>query len=181
MDIVTLITRLKKGDELAFRELVYSFSSRLMTIARIYARSEDDAKDTLQDAFVVVFRKIRGFEGDQEAAFYGWLKRIIINISLSKNQRKYRNLESSLNALDIERGFDEQIISNLSHQEIMDLIFNLPDDYRQVFALFAIEGFSHREIAAMLNISETNSRTHLYRSKKLLQEKIGFSQKIVIA
>lgn len=181
MNIVSLLSRLQKGDELAFKELVYSFSSRLMTIARIYARSEEDAKDTLQDAFVVVYRKIREFEGDKEAAFYGWLKRIVINISLSKNQRKYRNLESSLNALEIEKGFDEQIISNLSHQEIMELIFGLPDDYRQVFALFAIEGYSHKEIAIMLNISETNSRTHLYRSKKLLQKRLGFSQKIVIA
>ncbi len=180
MDINTLVKRLKKGDELAFRELVYSFSARLMTIARIYARSEEDAKDTLQDAFVIVFRKIKGFEGDTEAQFYGWLKRIIINISLSKNQRKYRNLESSLNALEIDKGFDEEIISNMTHQEIMDLIFNLPDDYRQVFALFAIEGYSHKEIASMLNISVTNSRTHLYRSKKLLQEKISFSKKIVI-
>lgn len=181
MNIVTLVTNLKKGDESAFRELVYRFSARLMTIARIYARSEEDAKDTLQDAFVIVFRKIKGFEGENEAQFYGWLKRIIINISLSKNQRKYRNLESSLNALEIDKGFDEQIISNLTHQEIMELIFNLPDDYRQVFALFAIEGYSHKEIAIMLNITETNSRTHLYRSKKLLKEKIDFSQKIVIA
>ena len=181
MDLANLLARLKKREELAFKELVFSYSSRLMTIARIYAHSEEDAKDTLQDAFVVVYRKVGEFEGASEAGFYGWLKKIIINISLSKNQKKYRNLESSLNALEVEKGFEEQIITKLSHQEIMALIFSLPDDYRQVFALFVIEGYSHKEIAIMLNISVTNSRTHLYRSKKMLQDKLGFSQKIVIA
>lgn len=181
MDISNLITRLKNNEELAFKELVYSYSSRFMTIARIYARSEEDAKDTLQDAFVLVYRKIQNFEGDQEAAFYGWVKRIIINISLSKNQRKYRHLESSLDAIQFDASFDEDTISKLSHQEIMDIIFNLPDDYRQVFALHVIEGYSHKEIGEILNMTETNSRTHLYRSKKLLQEKINFSNKIVTA
>ena len=181
MDISKLITRLKKHEEAAFKEMVFSFSSRLMTIARIYARTEDDAKDTLQDAFVVVYRKIQDFEGSEEAAFYGWVKRIIINISLSKNQRKYRHFESSLDAMVMDSGFDEQTISKLSHQEIMDIIFNLPEDYRQVFALHVIEGYSHKEIGEILNMTETNSRTHLYRSKKLLQEKINFSNKIVTA
>lgn len=81
----------------------------------------------------------------------------------------------------LETGFDEDTIGKMSHQEIMNLVFNLPDDYRQVFALHVIEGYSHKEIGEILNISETNSRTHLYRSKKLLQEKINFSKKIVVA
>lgn len=181
MDIGKLISRLKNNEELAFKELVYSFSSRMMTIARIYARSEEDAKDTLQDAFVIVYRKIKNFEGEEEAALYGWIKRIVINISLSKNQRKYRHLESSLDAMVVDTGFDEQTISKMTHEEIMNIIFNLPDDYRQVFALHVIEGYSHKEIGEILNMSETNSRTHLHRSKKLLQEKIRFSNKIVTA
>lgn len=181
MDISKLLTRLKSNEEAAFKELVFSFSSRLMTIARLYAKSEADAKDTLQDTFVVVYRKIQSFEGHHEAAFYGWLKRIVINISLSKNQRKYRHLESSLDAMTVDSGFDEDTISKMTHQEIMDIIFNLPDDYRQVFALHVIEGYSHKEIAEKLNMTETNSRTHLYRSKKLLQERINFSNKIVTA
>jgi len=181
MEIDKLLKGLKNNEEQAFKELVFSFSARLMTLTRIYARSEADAKDTLQDAYMVVYRKIKDFHGTKEYQLYGWIKRIIINISLSKNQKKYLHLESSLDILKVEKGFKENTISKLSHDEIMDIIFKLPNDYRQVFALHVIEGYSHKEISEMLKISVSNSKVLLFRSKKLLQIKIDFSNKIATA
>jgi len=181
MDISKLLERLQNNEEQAFKELVYSFSARLMTITRIYAQSEADAKDTLQDTYMVVYRKIKDFKGTEDYQLYGWIKRIIINISLSKSQRKYRHLESSLDALKVDKGFDENTIGKLTHDELMEVIFNLPNDYRQVFALHVIEGYSHKEISAMLKISISNSKVLLFRSKKLLKAKIDFSNKIVTA
>jgi len=181
MDIVSLLKRLKNGEELAYKELVFSFTARLMTISRIYAKSEEDAKDVVQDVFLTVYEKIHSFEATHEAALYGWLKRIVINKCLSRNQKKFRTQESSLDAMEFEKGISEEAVSNMSHQEIMDMIFNLPDDQRKVFGLYVIEGFSHKEIAEMLQITETNSRTHLHRSRVILQDKIKFSKKIMIA
>ncbi len=181
MNRAKLIEGLKKGKEQAYKELVFGFSSRLMTIARLYSSNEEDAKDLLQDAFILVFRKISSFHGDQEAAFYGWMKRIIINLALSRNQRKFRHMEQSLDAMIIERSIDEKVIAKLTHTEIMNIIFELPDGYRQVFALYAIEGFSHKEIASKLNIQESSSRSRYSRARKMLQTKYTNLFKVMIA
>ncbi len=181
MDIVNLLSRMKRGEESAFRDMVFTYSKRLMTVSRIYAKSEEDAKDILQDAFLTVYQKIEKFDADNEAAFYTWLKRIVINKALNKNQRKHVTHEHSLDQMDFDKGINEQAISKMSHEEIMQLIFNLPDEQRKVFGLYVIEGYSHKEIGEMLNITETNSRTHLHRSRQILQYKIKISNKILTA
>ena len=181
MNVELLITRLKKGDQRAYKELVFHFTTRLMTIARIYSPSEEDAKDVLQDTFILVFRKIKQFEGNEEKQLYGWIKRIVINLCLSRNQKKYRKMESSLDNMNFDKGVSADAIGNLTHQEIMDLVLNLPDGYRQVFALFAIEGYSHREIAEKLNIGESSSRSQYSRAKKILQLQFNNLFNILIA
>lgn len=181
MDIVDLIARLKKGQEPAYKELVFAFSARLMTVARIYSKNEEDAKDVLQDAFVLVFKKVKNFEGTEERAFYGWMKRLIINLCLSRNQRKYRHLEKSIETITVHHSVHPVAISNLTHEEIMALVFSLPDGYRQVFALYAIEGYSHREIAEQLSIGEGSSRSQYSRARKILQSKFENLFKVMTA
>lgn len=181
MDIISLIARLKKGQEPAYKELVFAFSARLMTVARIYSKNEEDAKDVLQDAFILVFKKVKSFEGTEERAFYGWMKKLIINLCLSRNQRKFRHLEKSLETIKVEQSVHSAAISNLSHEEIMNLIFELPDGYRQVFALYAIEGFSHKEIAEQLTIAEGSSRSQYSRARKILQFKCANLFKVMTA
>lgn len=157
------------------------FTPRLMTIARLYSRDEDDAKDVLQDAFILVFRKIDMFYGHEEAAFYGWTKKMVVNLCLSRSQRKFRSMEGSLENLKVDRGEDSKIISNMSHEEIMALVFNLPDGYRQVFSLYAIEGYSHKEIGQQLQIQESSSRSRYHRAKVMLQEEFNKIFKVMIA
>lgn len=181
MDIVALIQRLKRKEELAYKELVFAFSSRLMTVARIYNNSNDDAKDVLQDAFVLVYKKIENFEGEHEAALFAWIKKLIINISLSRNQRMYRRMEGSLDDKHYNLGIDAKGLSALAHEEIMKLVFSLPDGYRQVFAMYAIEGYSHKEIANSLNIKESSSRSQYMRSRKMLQKQISNLTKVMTA
>jgi len=181
MNISNLILDLKSGKELAYKELVFGFSGRLMTVAKIYSSNEEDAKDLIQDAFIIVFKKIKSFQGTQEAAFYGWMKRIVINLALSRNQRKFRKLERSLDTLSIERGIDEKVVSQLSHSEIIKMIFDLPEGYRQVFALYAIEGYSHKEVSQMLDIGESSSRSRYSRARKMLQLKYSNLYKTMTA
>lgn len=181
MNIEDLIKGLQNRDESAFKELVYTFSKRFMTIARIYASNEEDAQDILQDAYVVVHRKIVDFQGDKEAALYGWVKRIIINISMSKNQKMYRRMEDSLDNMILNKSIESLAESKISHKELMNLVFALPDGYRQIFALYAIEGYSHREIAQRLQIGENNSRLKYMRSRNMLKEKIQILDQVIPA
>jgi len=152
-----------------------------MTVAKIYCRSEAEAQDILQEAYVRVFKKIDSFIGYQEAAFYGWLKRIVINLALSRGQKKYKSMEQSLETTFVDKNIEPEVLSTLNHDEIMGLVFNLPDGYRQVFALFAIEGYSHKEVAERLNIGESSSRSQFLRARKLLQKQIKNLYKVMTA
>lgn len=177
----TLIQKLRNGEEPAFTEMVLTTSQRLMTVARIYTHSLEDAQDVLQDAYIICFEKINSFSGNEPKAFYGWMKRITINLALSKNKKKYRTKETSLELIKTETPFDAQILSGLSSQEIMSLVFNLTPGYRQVFALFVIEGYSHKEIAEQLGISPSTSRSQFIRAKRVLQKKVKQLQNFDVA
>ena len=167
-----LIQRLRNGEESAFTELVLATSARLMTVAKIYSHSIEDAQDVLQDAYIICFEKVNSFVGDEPKAFYGWLKRITINLALSKNKKKYMTQETSLEIIKVDRPFEAHILSALSRQEIMKLVLDLPAGYRQVFALFVIEGYSHKEIAAQLDITASTSRSQFIRAKRVLQKQV---------
>ena len=175
-----LIKRLKENDESAFKELVHQHSFRLMTVAKVYTHSLHDAQDVLQDALIIVFEKISNFKGDNPAAFYGWMKKITINRALGLNRKKFKSMESSLEDLKDDQPFDAHILSKLSQQEIMKLIYSLPIGYRQVFALFVMEGYSHKEIAKMLEIQPSTSRSQFTRAKAMLKRELEQLYKIAI-
>jgi len=181
MSIEKLLGGLKKDEEAAFKELVLTFSKNLMTVSKVYTNSVEDAEDVLQDAFIIIFEKISTFQGTEKKMFFGWMKRITINLAINKNKKKYKKMEQSLDALDLDHGFDAQILSTLSEQEIMQMIFELPSGYRQVFALFAIEGYSHKEIATQLDITSSTSRSQFVRAKRILQKKINQHYKLALS
>lgn len=181
MNISELLSNLQEGKESAFKKLVFTYSKRLLTIAVIYSNTEEDAKDMLQEAFIVIFKKIKNFQGTEEKALYAWMKRIIINLCLSRSQKKYLKLETSLDNMVFEKGVNPIAVSNMSHTEIMNLVFELPDGYRQVFALFAIEGYSHKEVAERLSIAESSSRSQYLRARRLLQNKFSNLFKVISA
>jgi len=152
-----------------------------MTVARVYATSKEDAQDVLQDAYVICFNKVHTFQGNEPKAFYGWMKKITMNLAFSKNRKKHKKVETSLDGMALDQPFDAQILSAMSRQEIMELVFSLPEGYRQVFALFVIEGYSHKEIAKKLNITPSTSRSQLLRAKRVLQIKIKQLQNFDVA
>ena len=143
MNVTPLILRLGKGEEKAFKELVFSYSKRLMSVARLYASSYPEAQDNLQDTFVVIFDKVKDFRGTEEAQFFAWMKQILIFKSLTKNQKKYKKMESTLDEAFSHVSIEADAVSQLNHQEITKIVFDLPQGYKEVFALYAIEGYSH--------------------------------------
>ncbi len=175
-----LIKKLKENDESAFKELVHQHSYKLMTVAKVYTHSLHDAQDVLQDALIIIFEKVSSFKGDIPAAFYSWMKTIVINRALGINRKKFKSMETSLEDLKIDQPIDAQILSKLSQQEIMKLIYSLPIGYRQVFALFVLEGYSHNEIAEMLDIKPSTSRSQFVRAKGMLKRELEQLYKIAI-
>lgn len=168
MELRKLIKRCKKNDIASQRLLYEMFADVLFSISLKYSRNYSEAEDNLQDAFIKIFDKIHQFE--YKGSFEGWLKRITINICLQRyrNQKVFELInEEALKA-------DEVYVpdNNYSLQFLLSCIQSLPDRYRMVFNLYTLDGFSHKEIAKQLNISEGTSKSNLSRAKEILRRKI---------
>ena len=163
-----LIKACQKGDPKAQREIYDKYAPLMYGVCRRYVAGLQEAEDILVCGFTKVFCKIDQFKG--EGSFEGWIRRIIVNESLSyirKNKSMYLEVE-------IEKAGREPDYQQLQHQlEVEDLqkmIDTLPTGYKTVFNLYAIEGFSHKEIANKLGISENTSKSQLSRARAQLQK-----------
>ena len=129
------------------------------------------AEDVLQEGFITLFTKLKSYKGD--GSFEGWARRIFVTTALM-SLRKKDALKMS-EELDAVRGMKADTTSqmqNIGYKELMELVVSLPPGFRTVFNMYAIEGYSHKEIGEMLGISETTSRTQLSRAKTWLQNKL---------
>lgn len=179
MNLATVIAKLKKGDHDTFRELVYKHTPKLMTVARIYTCNSEDAKDVLQDSFISIFQKIEQFQGNTEIALLAWMKKIVMNAGLAKYKRMYYVKESfSLDTVS-EKSVDPLVLANFNAQELMNAIYKLPLKYKRVLGLYAIEGYSHKEISVMLDIKTSTSRSIYSRAKGMLQNAIKPNRMVV--
>jgi len=164
------------GDSLAQRQLYAQYASRMMGICLRYATCEAEAEDILQEGFITVFRKMDSFKGD--GALGGWIRRIIVNAAL-QNYRKTKNLRLAVE--HDESGYEpetgEDPLATLAASELLELIQQLPDGYRMVFNLYAVEGYTHKEIAEELGISVNTSKSQFSRSRALLKKKYAASQR----
>lgn len=139
----------------------------MMSVCLRYANDQHMAQDFLQTGFIRVFDNIHQFR--HEGSFEGWMKRVFVSVALrelSKNKISFSPLADNAGYLPLE---DPSVVSKLSEDEIHAMIRTLPDGYRTVFNLNVIEGYSHEEIAAMLNIQPATSRTQLLKARKMLQ------------
>ena len=162
------------------REVFNRYASRMLGVCHRYARSSGDAEDILQDAFIKVFDKMHQFKF--EGSFEGWIRRIVVNTALKKySLRRYEKEVVGYEVKDKdEGGMEASAYSHLNQKEILELINNLPDGYRLIFNLYAIEGFQHEEIAEMLGIQPGTSRSQLVKARMMLQKQIIELQKIAV-
>lgn len=161
------------------QKLLYDQHSKLvMGIALRFAKNENDAHDIFQDAFLKVFLYINNFKF--LGSFEGWVRKIAVTTAISW----YRKLVADRkNGLEVElvEDYPEVTIDDeidISLDDMLNMVKELPDGYRMVFNLFAIDGYKHEEIAAMLNISEGTSRSQFFKAKHVLQKKIVEKYKI---
>jgi len=144
---------------------------RMFPLCIRYAGDRTQAEDILQDGFITLFTRLESFKGD--GSFEGWARKIFVTTALM-SLRKKDALKMS-EELDAVRGMKADTttqMQNIGYKELMELIMTLPPGFRTVFNMYAIEGFSHKEIGEMLGISETTSRTQLSRARIWLQNKI---------
>ena len=141
-----------------------------------YSRTYQDAQDTLQDSFIMIFKDIKKFK--HKGSFEGWAKRVTVNVALQKFRKKSilkfdKIEENQLTEEEITVDVDEE---NISLSFLLSLINELPPKYQLVFNLYVLDGYSHQEISDLLNISTGTSKSNLFRARKLLQNKINNSK-----
>ena len=156
----------------AMQKMLYEkYAPKMYGICLRYAANSEDAKDILQDGFIKAFNNLGKFMGT--GSFEGWMRRIFVNTAIEHYRRK--NDLYAINEHQEENIPDKEVsaLDELEAADIIKLISELPNGYRTVFNLFAIEGYSHKEIAAMMHISEGTSKSQFARAKAWLQEKVG--------
>jgi RNA polymerase sigma-70 factor (ECF subfamily) len=165
-----LIKGCRKNNSTAQREMFDRYSPRMLGICRRYVGNHGDAEDLMINGFMKIFDRIGQYTG--EGSFEGWMTRIMINESLTfirrnKNMSVEVSLEKAEQTPDYSAGLE-----NWETSELLKLVDDMPVGYRTVFNLYVLEGYSHREIAELLNISEGASKSQLSRAKAYLREKI---------
>lgn len=169
-DLDEIIKKCKEGNSKAQTELYRLFASKMFGVCMRYAKDSADAEDLVQEGFIRVFTKISQFES--KGSFEGWVRRVMVNTALEKF-RKNNNLYPVEDMKVFESTeMSDDTISNISANDLMNIIQELPPRYRMVFNLFAIEGYSHQEIGEMMNISEGTSKSNLSRARIILQQKV---------
>ena len=168
-----LVERIRQKDQRAMSELYQRYVGQLSSVCYRYVPGEEDAKDVLQDSFVKIFTTIPTIVFYNENALWGWMKRVVVNESLSYLKEKKDLLFVEITE-DVEQMDDtEPEPERISPEELHQLISELPDGYRTVTNLYVFEGYSHKQIAELLGISESTSASQLYYAKRLLVRKIG--------
>lgn len=161
----------KKGNRTAQKAIYDRLASRMFPVCIRYVGDRTVAEDILQEGFITLFSKIDTYKGD--GSFEGWARKIFVNTALMY-LRKNDALKMS-DEIENARYLSSDTVTaaqNIGYKELMKLIKELPPGFRTVFNMYVVEGYSHKEIGDMLNISETTSRTQLSRARVWLQNKI---------
>lgn len=164
-----LIEKSKSGNRAAQKMLYKRLSAPMMGVCYRYMKSEEDAEDVLLEGFFKVFTNLKKFKYENEKAFFGWVKRIMINEALMKLRKN-----KEIMMLSIHEELDEEVdvtpLEKLATDDLLKIIRSIPVGYRTVFSLYEIEGYSHVEISELLSISVGTSKSQLSKAKRLLRE-----------
>ncbi len=166
-----LIEKCRENDRIAQKKLYEHYFGKMYAICLRYMKKQDEALEVLNLGFFKVFKNIGQFRN--QGSFEGWIKRIIINTALDyiKERKNYNHyISPNSEYLEIYNGeTDNSVVSKYNVEEIMKLVHQLPPMAKAVFNLYAIDGYSHREIGEQLNISEVTSRTYLHAARQKLK------------
>lgn len=168
-----IVERCKKNDRKAQQKLYTHFAPRMYGVCLRYYPNADVARDILQDGFIKVFQKVKTYKGT--GSFESWMRRIMINTALEYHRKRKETVQ-------IEWGQEQYNLSSVNfiendYQLLLTFVSALPKQYRLVFNLYALDGFSHKEIAEKLNISVSTSKSNYHRARSILKEKVRLIDK----
>lgn len=170
-----LVRLCQQNNKRAQEELYKRFSRKLLGMAFLYLKSSDDARDVLQESFIKIFLNITQYKS--EGSFEGWMRRIVVNTAISylKSKRKM-NFDSvdKIEEISADNDEDDTLTDypDLTQEELFELVGQLPEKYRVIFVMYCIDGFSHSDIAASLQITEEGCRTRLKRAREQLRKMV---------
>ncbi|WP_091311357.1 RNA polymerase sigma factor [Flavobacterium terrigena] len=169
MMIESLLHECKKNNTQAQEQLYKLLAPKLFAVSLKYSRNHEEAQDNLQESFLIIFEKLKQFNGN--GSFEGWAKRLVVNYVLQQYRKQGAFLElvsdKIPNVEEVE--IDDE---SVTMEFLLKIIQELPDRYRLVFNLYVVDGYSHKEIAEMLEITDGTSKSNLARAKMILKEKI---------
>lgn len=171
LDYASLIEGCKSGNRLSQKALYDALSRKMFAVCLRYMGDRDAAEDVMQDGFVTLFSKLDSFSG--AGSFEGWARKIFVNTALMSLRRK--DVLRGTEEVDAAFGLSEDSptpVQQIGYRELMKLVSELPPGFRTVFNMYVIEGYSHKEIAEALGVTEVTSRSQLQRARTLLQDKI---------
>lgn len=165
-----LIDGCLRGSQMAQKQLYERYAGKMMAVCLRYAQTTFEAEDVLQDGFVTVFRTLNSFRRECPLEF--WIRRIIINAALRQHRRNAPLVAVSEGEYPESLASEEFTLSNYNFQELLAIVQELAPRYRMVFNLYAIEGYTHKEIGELLTISEGTSKSQYSRARVILQTKL---------
>lgn len=172
-EIKDIISGCLKGNR-RDQELLYRrHAARLYAVCLQYSGNDEEARDILQEGFIKIFENLVNYK--HEGSFEGWMRRIIVNTALEKYRSKHllHRVDDIDQIPEPDADPENEDYAGLQAFDLMTIIRDLPPKYRMVFNLFAIEGYSHKEIGKMMNISEGTSKSNLSRARVILQRRVG--------
>ncbi len=172
-DIKNIISGCLKGNRKDQEILYRRHAAKLYAVCLQYSGNDDEARDILQEGFIKIFENLGHYK--YEGSFEGWIRRIIVNTALEKFRCKHNlyRVDDIDTIPEPDAEPDNEDYSGLEAGDLLEIIRELPPKYRMVFNLFAIEGYSHKEISRMVNISEGTSKSNLARARIILQRRVG--------
>lgn len=164
-----IIEGCRKQKRKAQKKLYHLYYRKLLGIGMRYSQCQEEAEDIVQEAFINIFTRIRTYNGT--GSFAAWMRRIVVNTAIDHYRKNKNHFQKELTENNLEN--EELLVhfpDDLTANQIMEIVRKLPHGYLQVFNLFAIEGYPHKEIAELLDISINTSKTQLLKARKYLQK-----------
>ena len=166
---IELISKAAKNNREAQHILFETYASKMLSVCRFYVKDVQKAEEVMLNGFFKAFTNLNSFKN--EGSFEGWLRKIMVRESISF-LRQQKPIEFSIEEIETSNDHSNVMETNLEVNDIQQLIDELPEGYKMVFVMYAIEGYKHHEIAELLNISEGTSKSQMFKARQMLQEKL---------
>ena len=169
-DFNSIISDCIAGSPKAQEKLYHHFAPKMFGVCLRYAKDATEAEDNLQDGFIKVFANLKSFR--QDGSFEGWIRRIMINVSLEKLRKQHLMYPVEDVSVYDSVNVSDDVIAKISADDLINLIQQLPPRYRLVFNLYVIEGMTHQEIAREMSITQGTSKSNLARARDIMKKKV---------